>query len=577
MNYVLVQIAKRYLCITACETVGEAAANGTANKGNSKKQADPNEKKAYSFSSPLIIPVDKAVLKDKSSIWEDPALLARLVKDGLSTMNHSEVRDVILMVESYDLTCQEYQHIRGAKRIIEGLAIDRIRDFVGEAVSDFSVIYKDYSTYKTKEVSEEITSKAFAMPKALADDLVAGFKSFSLNLIQIIPSETAMIYAAQKTIYSFNKTVALISMDYSAVRVFIAKNGAPLYCHEFTSPVDEILQVIEEDRDLSTAAAIDYLSTAGYGFKNECRNASSKRKIDDIAENLIDDIVRNVRLVTMSLNISIDQLFLSDFLAYIPHIRNYFVGFGLAGEVMLVSDTFNTGSVVPEPSLKARDDFYKNGSYFLMNELMNCGTVFENNLIYGLKAQQAKTLDESSKAAKVGCVGLGLLCVAGLAFFGFYFGRNIVDNMIYNDAKYDYAKTLIQQRNDITQSLENQSQDAELLPRTQLYCEDVINQLDTQVVKKMNSFGSYNITHTTDGDESYSIPINGTIKDFPAFIDLQNSIKEYGYFIMNETFSVADDPDSGLYQLSAQITTDKTTVEARNAANESTNNSNAEN
>ena len=331
MNYVLVQIAKRYLCITACETVGEAAANGTANKGNSKKQADPNEKKAYSFSSPLIIPVDKAVLKDKSSVWEDPALLARLVKDGLSTMNHSEVRDVILMVESYDLTCQEYQHIRGAKRIIEGLAIDRIRDFVGEAVSDFSVIYKDYSTYKTKEVSEEITSKAFAMPKALADDLVAGFKSFSLNLIQIIPSEAAMIYAAQKTIYSFNKTVALISMD---------------YCHEFTSPVDEILQVIEEDRDLSTAAAIDYLRTAGYGFKNECRNASSKRKIDDIAENLIDDIVRNVRLVTMSLNISIDQIFLSDFLAYIPHIRNYFVGFGLAGEVMLVSDTFNTGSVI---------------------------------------------------------------------------------------------------------------------------------------------------------------------------------------------------------------------------------------
>lgn len=84
-----------------------------------------------------------------------------------------------------------------------------------------------------------------------------------------------------------------------------------------------------------------------------------KRKIDDIAENLIDDIVRNVRLVTMSLNISIDQIFLSDFLAYIPHIRNYFVGFGLAGEVMLVSDTFNTGSVIPEPSLKARDDFYK--------------------------------------------------------------------------------------------------------------------------------------------------------------------------------------------------------------------------
>ena len=119
-----------------------------------------------------------------------------------------------------------------------------------------------------------------------------------------------------------------------------------------------------------------------------------------------------------------------------------------------------------------------------------------------------------------------ILCAVGLAFFGFYFGRSVVDDMIYNNTKYDYAKTLIQQRDDITQSLANQSQDAELLPRTQLYCEDVINQLDTQVVKKMKSFGSYNITHTTDGDESYSIPISGTIKDFPAFIDLQNSMEK---------------------------------------------------
>lgn len=576
MNYVLVQIAKRYLCITACETVGEAAANGTANKAKGKKQADANEKKAYSFSSPLIIPVDKAVLKDKNSVWEDPNLLARLVKDGLSQMNHSEVRDVILMVESYDLTCQEYQHIRGAKKVLEGLAIDRIKDFVGEAVSDFSVIYKDYSTFKTKEVTEEITSKAFAMPKALAEDLVAGFKSFSLNLIQIIPSEAAMIYSAQKTIYSFNKTVALISMDYSAVRVFIAKDGVPLYCHDFASPVDDILQVIEEDRDLSTSAAIDYLRTAGYGFKEECRNASSQRKIEDIAENLIDDIVRNVRLVTMSLNISIDQMFLSDFLAYIPHIRNYFVGFGLAGEVMLVSDTFNTGSIIPEPSLKARDDFYKSGSYFIMNELMNSGTVFENNLIYGLKAQQAKTLDDSAKAAKAGCIGLGVLCVAGLAFFGFFYGRSVIDDMIYNDTKFDYAKTLIQKRDNITQALQNQSQDAQLLPRTQLYCEDVLNELDSQIVDKMDSFTSYNITHANDGNESYNIPINGLIKDFPTFIDLQNSIKDDGYFTMSENFSVATLTENSRYSLTAQLSTGLAQVNARNAQNAAAENNNAE-
>lgn len=568
MNYVLVQIAKRYLCITACESVGDAAANGS-NKSTGKKQADTNEKKAYSFSSPLIIPVDKAILKDKSSVWEDPALLARLVKDGLSQMNHSEVRDVILMVESYDLTCQEYQHIKGPKKVLEGLAIDRIRDFVGEAVNDFSVIYNDYSTFKTKEVNEEITSKAFAIPKALVEDLSAGFKSFSLNLIQIIPSESAMLYAAQKTIYSYNKTVALISMDYSAVRVLIAKDGVPLYCHDFASPVDDILQVIENDRDLSTTAAIDYLRTAGYGFKEECRNASAQRKLEDIAENLIDDIVRNIRLVTMSLNISIDQIFLSDFLAYIPHIRNYFVGFGLAGEVMLISDTFNSSSVLPEPSLKARDDFYKSGSYFLMNELMNCGSVFENNLIYGLKAQQAKTLDQSGKLAKLGCLGLGVLCLAGLSFFGFFYGRSVIDDMRFNDTKYDYAKTLVQKRDTITEALANQSQDATLLPRTQLYCEDVINQLDEQVVDKMEKFYSYNITHSSDNNETYSIPINGEIKDFPTFIDLQNSIKQDGYFTMSESFSVSSNSENSQYSLSANLSTDLSQVNARNSANKS--------
>lgn len=45
MNYVLVQIAKRYLCITACETVGEANANGTANKGNSKNRLTLTKRK----------------------------------------------------------------------------------------------------------------------------------------------------------------------------------------------------------------------------------------------------------------------------------------------------------------------------------------------------------------------------------------------------------------------------------------------------------------------------------------------------------------------------------------------------
>ena len=551
MNNVLVQVLDRYLCITACEQVGSA-------NEKEKKPAAVGERVPYSFSSPLLIPVEKEMLKERDSIWEDPDLLAKLVKDGLSQMNHSEVKDVILMVESFDLTCQEYQHIKGANKVLNALAIDQIREFVGDAVSDYSVIYKDFAEIKANAPTESISAKAFAIPKPLVDDMNTAFKANHLNLIKVVPAECAMMYSAQKTVYSFEKTVALISMDFAAVRVAICQNGKLLYSHDFHSPIDEILQTIEEDRDLSTAAAFDYLRTAGYGFQDECRTATAQRRLEEISENLIDEIVRNIRLVTMSLNLEIEQIFLSDFLAYIPHIRNFFVKFGLAKDIILISDTFRPNSVVPEPSLKARDDFYKSGCFFLFNELMNSGTVFQDNLIYGLKAAAVKNIYAGKKIAAIGCAVLGGLLVLGLGTFGFFEIRKSIDVANVSNPKYDISKQLIEQEANIVKALENQELDAELLPRTELYCEDVVNELNDQVVKNVTSLDYYNLTHSIDetsGKEVYAIPISGKIKNFNTFIDLQNNLKEYGYFIMNPVFSVNENTEGSGYLFNTTLAT----------------------
>lgn len=568
MKNALVQVSNRYLCITTCEQV--LAPN------DKEKKPGGEEKIAYSFSSPHIYTIEKELLKDKNTVWEDPKLLANLVKEALNEMNHAEAKDVTLMIESFDLTCQEYQHIRGAQKVLNSLAIDRIKDFVGESVSDFSVIYKDYSPLKTKEVSEEVTAKAFAMPKALVDDLSSAFKSTGLNLVKIVPSEAAMLYAAQKTVYSFGKTVALISMDYCAVRVVIAKNGIPLYCHDFQSPINEILRVIEDDKELTTSEAIDYLRTVGYGFQNECRNASAERRLEDIRENLIEEIVRNIRLVTMSLNIELDEVLLSDFIAYIPHIRNYFVGFGLANEITLVSDTFNPNSVIAEPSIKARDDFYKSGSFFLMNELMNSGSVFEDNMIYGLKAQRAKTMQVGGKVGTIGCIAVASLLVAGLGFFAFFAVREAIDEKNFKNTKYDKPKQLIEATNKLEEAIANQSEDAKLLPRTKLYSEEVINQINSQVVSKISKFGGYNLTHTVDKAtklEVYQIPISGSIGEFNTFINLQNDIKADGFFEMNPTFTVGENEEENCYVFSTSImAVEKPVVEeeanSNNTANE---------
>ena len=330
-----------------------------------------------------------------------------------------------------------------------------------------------------------------------------------------------------------------------------------MYSHDFRSPADEILKVIEEDRNISTSAAFDYLRTVGYGFKDDCRTSTAQRKLEEISDTLIDEIVRNIRLVIMSLNLEIEQMFLSDFLAYIPHIRNFFVKFGLAKDIILISDTFRPSSIVPEPSLKARDDFYKSGSFFIFNELMNSGSVFEDNLIYGLKAATARNIYAGQKITSVGCAVLGALLVIGIGTFAFFEIRSAMDTSSVNDPKYDPAKTLIEKQNNINTALQNQQEDSKLLPRTQLYCEDIVNELDNQVVSKISYFDYYSLTHSRDeatGLETYSIPISGKINDFNTFISLQNNIKEDEFFVMSPVFSVSENTGGPGLLFSTQLT-----------------------
>lgn len=553
MQNLLVQVSNRYLCLTACEPVG--GVDDIKNSNNNSKNAS-TDKRAYSFSSPYIVPLDRDVLKDKETVWEDPVLFARVVADGLTQMGHGEVKNVYLVLDNFDLTTQEYQHGVGNKKTLDNMAIEKIRDFVGDRVADYSVISKDYATIKNKNDGEEVTAKAFAIPKPLIDDLSAAFKSYSLELIKVVPTEIAMLFAAHKTVYSYNRTIALISMDYCAVRVMIIKGGETLYCHDFRSPVIDMLQVIEEDRGIDTPSAIDYLRTVGYGFKDDCRSAQSQRKIEEIVENSVDDIIHNIRLVVMSLDIAIDQMLLSDFLAYIPHIRNYFLSFGLCKDIQFISDTFNNQSIMPEPSIRARDDFYKAGSFFLFNELMNSGDVFADNLIYGLKASVAKSVDAGKKAAKIFCFALGGLIAAGFAMYGFFEIRAMMDKSNFEDSKWDVSKQLIKQTETLQASLADQEFDMEALPRTQFYTDDVINKLDKQVVNAVDTFDIYNIEHSVDevtGKEVFNIPISGKIDNYNALVKLQNSVNSHNFFVMNPTLSFSSDEESSKFVFSTSV------------------------
>lgn len=150
-------------------------------------------------------------------------------------MNHSEVRDVILMVESYDLTLrQEYQHIRGAKRIIEGTL--QLTESEICRRGGFRLLGNHKAiTLHTKQKGQRRNHylRLLQCRKHLRDDLVTGL-SLSLNLITYSVRDGNDLCCSKDNL-QFNKTVALNSMDYLAVRVFIAKTVRLSYYRHHTN------------------------------------------------------------------------------------------------------------------------------------------------------------------------------------------------------------------------------------------------------------------------------------------------------------------------------------------------------
>lgn len=561
MKTVLVQVAKDYLCLTACEP-----AKALTSKDN--KKAIAKQDIPYSFTSPFIVPIIKEDLEDAGTIWEKPKLLAEMVKNGLRKMKRGEIKEVMLLAESFDLTCQEYQHIKSNKKVLNSLAVNKIQEFVGENINDFSVIYKDYNT--PKATNEDVTAKAFAMPKALIDDLTDAFKDNMLQLIKVVPTEVGMLHSAKHSVYSFDKTVLLLSMDYCAVRALIVRNGLPMYCHTFHSPMEEYIDIIAADREIVPEEALEYIRTNGYGFQEECRTPIAERRLEEVKETLINEILCNINLVLMSLNLQLDQIYLSDFVGYMPRMVNYVRGFGLAKEVNVVSDCFNSVTVIPELSVQARDEFYKSGAFLIFNELMNSGTQFDDNMMIGLKASVAKNVQSGKKMAIVASVVLAAIMVLGGGAYAFLNIRETVDTSTIADPKYDKAKDLIKQTETLDQSLKDQASDTELLPHTKLYLEEVITQLNNQVVSKVDKMNAYSLTHTAENDvEAVAIPIGGNVKTMDDFISLKTDLRENGFFITSPVFSVTENTEDKNYSFSTQLAVsqqEETTEAATEAA-----------
>lgn len=80
---------------------------------------------------------------------------------------------------------------------------------------------------KALEPASQLNASLFAMPTALINELKAAFEEFRLKIYKIIPPSAAMLRAAREGVNSVNQVAALLSVDYSAIRIVLVKNGAP--------------------------------------------------------------------------------------------------------------------------------------------------------------------------------------------------------------------------------------------------------------------------------------------------------------------------------------------------------------
>lgn len=537
MKTVIVQVTKDYLCLTCCEPIIQPK--------DQKKETTADL--SYRFTAPYVKPLDTKYMEGKSTVWEIPKAFATMVNDGLREMKRPEVKEVILLVEEFDLISAEFQHVKCRKKMLDNIAIENLKEVLQDDVKQFSVITTTYGT-PAKDIND-YTSKTFGIPRALSSELDKRFSEMGLTLVKITPADIPVLKISREVVYSFNKTICYISVDYAALRVVIVKNSLPLYCHTFHSPIVEAVDIVAQDRQLTIPQAIEYIKKNGFTAEYEGKTKDVAQKIMNLREDIMADIVHNINLVALSLDLTIDQVVLSDIVGFFPYVPNIVKRMGISLDVDLISDQFNTKMAVPELDIDARDGDFKTGSFILFNNLMNCGDKYKNNLMVGLQPLKEKSLDIGKQASFAVSIIIGAAIVVSGGFYAFLNIQAGMDEAKFKEEKYVEAADLLSRQEDIKQKLKDQVADAAKLPACPLYMSDTLDQTKKQIADKVVSINGYGLTYSdskgTSGEPSIEIPISGVIKDFDALLKLRDDIVSDGFFTIGQSFSIQDKNEAG--------------------------------
>lgn len=545
MKYVIVQVSKFYVCITPAETGKPFVSSG--NERNSKK---PDYE--VTFKEPLI-----HFLPDnlRGQAWNFPRELAETVRMAMRNAK-IEIKDVILCAEGDQVISQEYQHTPAKDKYVKIFAENEARVLVSDDISNYSLVNCEYgSGYQKSEDGAQLSAKVYIMQKSYIEELKAAFREQSLNLYKLIPPTISMIKMAQTGIYSYDKSVAVISIDFCSARLLVMQKGVPIYAHSMPHPMGDIANIFANDQNCTLEEAFEVIRKYGVGISEKCNSVQAGRDMRQTFENFSNEVVRNLRMVLLSCRIELDQVYASDFVAYIPgmlkHLRTVSI---TADEINLVSDAFTSLTNVPILSREADEAGYKTACFYTYSYLVNSGAQNENNLavISGGKNIDFGAINASiinMVALAVAVVAVGIMAFIGIKSYSLEV-RAQNDQAKLNSDKYDDIKELLAEQEDLEEKMAHVDEDVAMLPSPNATVNAILTEVFGQITDSENvlSVEKYDVK----SDEN-TIALDFTVGSLEAYNALAAEVKTNKFFDIAIQFSSTNNPEEETWSASVTL------------------------
>ena len=470
----------------------------------------------------------------KERPYEKSEELAAFVKRCAASVN-MELGDIFMCIEDEDvLITKEYTHPQAKDKLLPTFARIEAENVLHNEVNKYTVLNFEYGQqYGKANKSEDVAASLFAMNTGLLTDIRSNFESAGLHIVKITPPIAGLLYTAKKDFNSATRTIAVISVDYSATRLVILKNGAPIFQQSYSSVAEDIVELFMLEFGMSKLGVLEMIREEGLGVCNKCNSAQTRKQTMTMLGNAVGELVRSLRMVMSQQRVDIDLIVYCDTLAAIPNLVNYCRQEGLSAPTENVINLFSGGAKPPVASQAATNKGYDATSFITLNGVLSM-PIGEANLLKGsVLADVVK--ENKSKIGNYVAGGLGVIAAAWMAIVGGWWAalqiRENTDVATLAESKYQRAQQLIDDEREYIQKLENLRIDVETLPRTVMKTSGIVTHFFTDIDEQVESTSGMNFNHSQQ-----SITTTIVAKDFDAFVDFKYKLNDEGYFRMTDNF-----------------------------------------